>query len=52
MNAIDLARIDLNLLVTFEALMGLRSVGLAADRLGRTPSVMLWRGCACSLTIP
>lgn len=40
MNKINLARIDLNLLVTFEALMDLRSVGLAADRLGRTPSAI------------
>lgn len=40
MNRIDLARVDLNLLVTFEALMDLRSVTLAADRLGRTPSAI------------
>jgi DNA-binding transcriptional LysR family regulator len=40
MNKINLARIDLNLLVTFEALMDLRSVTLAAERLGRTPSAI------------
>ena len=40
MNRINLARIDLNLLVTFEALMDLRSVTLAADRLGRTQSAV------------
>ncbi len=40
MNKINLARIDLNLLVTFEALMDLRSVTLAADRLGRTQSAV------------
>ena len=40
MHEINLARIDLNLLVTFEALMDLRSVALAADRMGRTPSAV------------
>ena len=40
MNKINLARIDLNLLVTFEALMDLRSVTLAAERLGRTQSAV------------
>jgi hypothetical protein len=37
---INLARIDLNLLVTIEALMGLGSVTLAAERVARTPSAV------------
>jgi DNA-binding transcriptional LysR family regulator len=40
MSRINLGRIDLNLLVTFEALMDLGSVTLAAERLGRTPSAV------------
>lgn len=40
MNRINLSRIDLNLLVTFEALMDLGSVTLAAERVGRTPSAV------------
>lgn len=40
MNEINLNRIDLNLLVTFEALMTERSVTRAADRLGKTPSAV------------
>lgn len=40
MNQTKLARIDLNLLVAFEALMDLRSVTLAAERLGRTQSAV------------
>ncbi|SLN17518.1 HTH-type transcriptional regulator LeuO [Roseisalinus antarcticus] len=40
MNQIQLHRLDLNLLVTFEALMDERSVVRAADRLGKTPSAV------------
>ncbi|MFO1414285.1 MAG: LysR family transcriptional regulator [Burkholderiales bacterium] len=40
MNEIDLRRIDLNLLVTFEVIMAERSVTRAADRLGRTQSAV------------
>jgi DNA-binding transcriptional LysR family regulator len=40
MNEIDLRRIDLNLLVTFEVLMAERSVTRAAARLGRTQSAV------------
>lgn len=40
MNEIDLARIDLNLLVTFEVLMSECSVTRAAARLGRTQSAV------------
>ena len=40
MNEIDLKRIDLNLLVVFEALMSERSVTRAAERLGRTQSAV------------
>jgi DNA-binding transcriptional LysR family regulator len=40
MNEIDLRRVDLNLLVVFEALMLERSVTRAAERLGRTQSAV------------
>ncbi len=40
MNEIDLHRVDLNLLVVFEALMETRSVTLTADRIGRTQSAV------------
>ncbi len=40
MNDIQLHRLDLNLLVTFEALMDRRSVSLAARKLGKTPSAV------------
>jgi LysR family transcriptional activator of mexEF-oprN operon len=40
MNEIDLRKIDLNLLVVFEALMAERSVTRAAARLGRTQSAV------------
>lgn len=40
MNEIDLRRVDLNLLVAFEALMAERSVTAAARRLGRTQSAV------------
>jgi DNA-binding transcriptional LysR family regulator len=40
MNEIDLRKIDLNLLVAFEALMVERSVTRAAERLGRTQSAV------------
>ena len=40
MNEIQLHRLDLNLLVTFEALMNTRSVTVAADKLGKTPSAV------------
>jgi len=40
MNEIQLHRLDLNLLVTFEALMDARSVTIAADKLGKTPSAV------------
>lgn len=40
MNGFPLHRIDLNLLVVFEALMIERSVKLAADRLAKTPSTV------------
>lgn len=40
MNKIDLRRIDLNLLVVFDALMAERSVTAAAARLGRTQSAV------------
>lgn len=40
MNQIDLARVDLNLLVTFEVLMSEGSVTRAAARLGRTQSAV------------
>jgi DNA-binding transcriptional LysR family regulator len=40
MHEIDLGRLDLNLLVTFEVLMAERSVTRAAQRLGRTQSAI------------
>lgn len=40
MNDIQLHRLDLNLLVTFEVLMDTRSVTGAAERLGKTPSAI------------
>lgn len=40
MNQIDLTKLDLNLLVTFEVLMTERSVSRAAVRLGRTQSAI------------
>ncbi len=40
MNRVDLTRIDLNLLVVFEALMQERSVTRAAERLARTQSAV------------
>ncbi len=40
MNKIQLHRLDLNLLVTFEALMEARSVLQAARKLGKTPSAV------------
>ncbi|UPH71160.1 LysR family transcriptional regulator [Abyssibius alkaniclasticus] len=40
MNEINLARIDLNLLVVFEVLMELRNVTAAADKLGKTQSAV------------
>jgi DNA-binding transcriptional LysR family regulator len=40
MNEIDLRKIDLNLLVVFEALMAERSVTKAAERIGRTQSAV------------
>ncbi len=40
MNEIQLHRLDLNLLVTFQALMDTRSVTVAADKLGKTPSAV------------
>ena len=40
MNEIQLHRIDLNLLVVFEALMLEGSVAAAADKLGKTPSAV------------
>jgi DNA-binding transcriptional LysR family regulator len=40
MNEIQLHRLDLNLLVTFEALMEARSVLQAARKLGKTPSAV------------
>jgi LysR family transcriptional activator of mexEF-oprN operon len=40
MNAIDLRRFDLNLLVVFEVLMAERGVTRAAERLGRTQSAV------------
>lgn len=40
MNEIDLHRIDLNLLVVFEALMETRSVTATAERIGRTQSAV------------
>ncbi|MEM8647728.1 MAG: LysR family transcriptional regulator [Pseudomonadota bacterium] len=40
MNEIQLHKIDLNLLVVFEALMAERSVTAAAQRLGKTPSAI------------
>lgn len=40
MNKIDLGRIDLNLLVTFEVLMRERNVTRAAEELGRTQSAI------------
>lgn len=40
MNPIELARVDLNLLVTLDVLLLERSVTLAGRRLGRTPSAM------------
>ncbi len=40
MNDIQLSRLDLNLLVTFEALMAEGSVAKAAERLNKTPSAV------------
>jgi DNA-binding transcriptional LysR family regulator len=40
LNEIDLSRIDLNLLVLFEAIVQERHVGRAADRLNLTPSAV------------
>ncbi|MCP4383282.1 MAG: LysR family transcriptional regulator [Hyphomicrobiales bacterium] len=40
MNEIDLSRVDLNLLVTFEVLMDTGSVTAAAEKLGRTQSAV------------
>ncbi len=40
MNEIDLRRLDLNLLVTFDVLMAERNVTRAAERLGRTQSAV------------
>lgn len=40
LNEIDLSRVDLNLLVLFEAVLGERHVGRAADRLHLTPSAV------------
>ena len=40
MNEIQLHRLDLNLLVTFEALMDHKSVTIAAEKLGKTPSAV------------
>ena len=40
MNEIQLHRIDLNLLVTFEALMEESTLAAAADRLAVTPSAV------------
>jgi len=40
MNDIQLHRLDLNLLVTFEVLMDERSVAAAAEKLGQTPSAV------------
>ncbi len=40
MNEIKLHRLDLNLLVTFQVLMKERSVGRAAEKLGKTPSAV------------
>jgi DNA-binding transcriptional LysR family regulator len=40
MNEINLSRIDLNLLVVFEALMELRSVTATAEKLGKTQSAI------------
>jgi len=40
MNEIHLHRLDLNLLVTFDALMETRSVTVAAEKLGRTQSAV------------
>jgi DNA-binding transcriptional LysR family regulator len=40
MNEIDLNRVDLNLLVVFEALMETRSVTATAERIGRTQSAV------------
>jgi DNA-binding transcriptional LysR family regulator len=40
MNDIQLSQMDLNLLVVFEALMDERSVTIAAEKLGKTPSAV------------
>jgi DNA-binding transcriptional LysR family regulator len=40
LNEIDLSRVDLNLLVLFEAVLAERHVGRAADRLNLTPSAV------------
>jgi DNA-binding transcriptional LysR family regulator len=40
MNAFELDRIDLNLLVTFDALMTERNVTRVADKLHKTPSAI------------
>lgn len=40
LNEIDLSRVDLNLLVLFEAVMEARHVGRAADRLNLSPSAV------------
>ena len=40
MNEIQLHRLDLNLLVTFQTLMDVRSVTVAAEKLGKTPSAV------------
>lgn len=44
----NLANVDLNLLVVFEALYQTRNVTAAGRRLNRAqpPSAMPWRGCA------
>lgn len=40
LNQIDLSRVDLNLLVLFEAVLATRNVGRAADRLNLSPSAV------------
>ena len=40
LHQIDLSRVDLNLLVLFEAVMAQRHVGRAADRLSLSPSAV------------
>src|SRR5580765_6540602 len=40
LNAVDLSRADLNLFVLFDAVLGERHVGRAADRLNLTPSAV------------